>query len=127
MSADPHSEAATQEPVRPRRSLRQWLRVMGPGVITGAAGDDPAGIGTYAQVGAQTGNSLLWLMLLATPMLQVVQVTCSKLGMVAQKGLSGVLIEHYGLRVAVLAAVLTTIANVATIGADIAGIAAGFE
>jgi Mn2+/Fe2+ NRAMP family transporter len=100
---------------------------LGPGVITGAAGDDPAGIGTYAQVGAQNGTSLLWLILLATPMLQVVQVTCSKLGMVAQKGLSGILKDHYGLKVAALAAILTAIANVATIGADIAGIAAGFE
>jgi Mn2+/Fe2+ NRAMP family transporter len=100
---------------------------MGPGVITGAAGDDPAGIGTYAQVGAQNGTGLLWLMMLSTPMLQVVQVTCSKLGLVAQKGLSGVLKEYYGIRTAGVAAFLTAIANIATIGADIAGIAAGFE
>ncbi|HZP83701.1 MAG TPA: divalent metal cation transporter [Chthonomonadaceae bacterium] len=111
----------------PRRSLRQWLRVMGPGVITGAAGDDPAGIGTYSQVGAQNGTSLLWLMLLATPMLQVVQVTCAKLGVVSKQGLSGILKEHYGLKVAAIAAALTALANIATIGADIAGIGAAFE
>src|SRR5437762_10436687 len=110
-----------------RRSLAQWLRVLGPGVITGAAGDDPAGIGTYAQTGAQSGTSLLWLMLLATPMLQVVQVTCAKLGIVTRQGLSGILKDHYGLRMAVFAALLTGFANVCTIAADIAGIAAALS
>jgi NRAMP (natural resistance-associated macrophage protein)-like metal ion transporter len=117
----------TTPPKPARRSLRQWLRVAGPGVITGAAGDDPAGIGTYAQIGAQTGTGLLWLMLLATPMLQVVQVTSAKLGIVTKKGLSGILKEHYGLKVAVLAAALTAIGNVLTMGADIAGIGAALE
>jgi NRAMP (natural resistance-associated macrophage protein)-like metal ion transporter len=131
MAVEPITVPDPPEPpeiaVKPRRPLKQWMRIFGPGVITGAAGDDPAGIGTYAQVGAKNGTSLLWLLLLSTPMLQVVQVTCSKLGMVTKQGLSGVLKEHYGLKVAIFAAVLTTIANVATIGADIAGIAAGFE
>jgi NRAMP (natural resistance-associated macrophage protein)-like metal ion transporter len=110
-----------------RRTLRQWLRVMGPGVITGAAGDDPAGIGTYAQTGAQSGTGLLWLMLIATPMLQVVQVTSAKFGLVTKQGLSGVLKQHYGFKIAAIAAFLTALGNIGTIGADIAGIGAAFE
>jgi NRAMP (natural resistance-associated macrophage protein)-like metal ion transporter len=123
----PEPERAPELPHQNRRSVRQWVRVVGPGVITGAAGDDPAGIGTYAQTGAQSGTGLLWLMLLATPMLQVVQVTAAKLGIVTKKGLSGVLKEHYGFRVALFAAILTALGNVLTMGADIAGIGAGFE
>jgi NRAMP (natural resistance-associated macrophage protein)-like metal ion transporter len=103
------------------------MSVLGPGVITGAAGDDPAGIGTYAQAGARSGTGLLWLLLLATPMLQVVQVTCAKLGMAQKKGLSAILMEQYGIRIAAAAALLTAVANLATLGADIAGVAAGFE
>jgi NRAMP (natural resistance-associated macrophage protein)-like metal ion transporter len=123
----PAAAEPTQQAARPHRSFKQWLRVLGPGVITGAAGDDPAGIGTYAQAGAQNGTSLLWLMLLATPMVQVVQVTCSKMGVVTKKGLSGLLKEQYGLKVAIFAAVLTAFANIVTIGADIAGIGAALE
>lgn len=118
-------QPAAQESPRPR-SLRQWLRILGPGFITGVAGDDPAGIGTYAQAGAESGTGLLWLLLLATPMLQVVQVSCAKLGIVTKKGLSLLLRERYGLVVALIAALLTAVANIATIGADIAGIASAF-
>src|SRR6185369_1458160 len=60
---EPQESEETTQPETPkpsRRSLRQWMRVVGPGVITGAAGDDPAGIGTYSQVGAQSGTGLLW-------------------------------------------------------------------
>ena len=103
------------------------MRVIGPGVITGAAGDDPTGIGTYSQAGAQNGTSLLWLMLLATPMMQVVQVTCSKLGIATKMGLSALLKERYGIRIASIAAIMVGIANVGTIGADIAGIAAAIQ
>jgi Mn2+/Fe2+ NRAMP family transporter len=120
-------EPAPPTPGHSRRTWRQYLRVLGPGVITGAAGDDPAGIATYSQTGAQSGTGLLWLMLLSTPMLQVVQVTCAKLGIVAKQGLSGVLKEHYGFKVALFAALLTAVGNIGTIGADISGIAAALE
>lgn len=130
LSRESSSEEPEPEPETPkqtRRSIRQWVRVVGPGVITGAAGDDPAGIGTYAQTGAQSGTGLLWLMLLATPMLQVVQVTSAKLGIVTKKGLSGVLKEHYGFRTALCAAILTAIGNILTMAADIAGIGEAFS
>ena len=117
---------ATDSTTKPKRTLKQYLRVIGPGVITGAAGDDPSGIGTYAQAGARSGTSMLWLLLLSTPMMQVVQVTCAKLGMATGKGISGVLRAHYSLRIAAGAALLAGIANIGTIGADIAGIAAAF-
>ncbi len=123
----PEPTDSVKKPKNTRRSMRQWLRVIGPGVITGAAGDDPAGIGTYAQTGAQSGTGLLWLMLLATPMLQVVQVTSAKLGIVTKQGLSGVLKEHFGFKVALIAALLTAMSNLGTVGADISGIGAALE
>lgn len=119
--------SAANSPSVERRSLRKWFKAMGPGLITGTAGDDPAGIGTYSQVGAQSGTSLLWLMLLSTPMLQVVQLTCAKFGMVTKKGLGEIIREQYGIKVAVFVALLTCFANIVTIGADIAGISAGLE
>jgi len=121
------STTINEDEVRPRRTLRQYLKVVGPGVITGAAGDDPTGIGTYSQAGARYGTSLLWLLLLSTPMMQVVQVTCSKLGIASKKGLSGVLKDHFGIKIAAFAALLVGVANIGTIGADIAGIASAFE
>ncbi len=110
-----------------RHRLRHWLQVLGPGFITGTANDDPSAIGSFAQVGAQTGMGSLWLLLLATPMVQVTLVTCAKLGMVTRQGLAGLLKAQYGLKIAVLLVFLSALGNIATIGADLAGIAAGCE
>ncbi len=67
------------------------LRKLGPGIITGGAGDDPAGILTYTIVGATTGLSQLWLMLLSTPMMIAVQDTSAKLALVTGKSLPEIL------------------------------------
>lgn len=121
------TEQVSRADTRPRPGWRRWPRVIIPGLIYGAGDDDPAAIGAYAQTGAQSGTSLLWLMLLSTPMLITVQLTCAKLGVVCKAGLSSVLRERYGLRVAILAAALIGVANVATMGADLAGTAAGAQ
>ena len=102
------------------RKLAKFGRMLGPGVIAGAADDDASGIATYSTVGATTGFSLAWLMVLTTPMLIVVQDTCARLGDVTRKGLATLIRERYGLKIAGLSVLILVVANVATISADLA-------
>jgi NRAMP (natural resistance-associated macrophage protein)-like metal ion transporter len=106
--------------------LRRFGKVLGPGLITGASDDDPSGIGTYAQAGAQFGFATLWTALAMLPMMISVQYMCAKIGLVSGKGLAGVLREHHPrlLYPAVLALVL---ANTLNAGADIGAIAAAIN
>lgn len=113
--------------VKKRRSWRDYFRALGPGVITGAADNDPAGIATYSVVGATTGFSLLWLMLFTVPMLTVVEEMSARVGVVTKKGLSAIIKEEYGKKVALLAVCVLAICSLATIAADISGISAGLE
>ncbi len=103
------------------------LRVLGPGFIAGMAGNDSSAVTTYAIDGAQNGYGHLWLLLLSTPMYQAVQYTCAKIGRVTQQGLAEVLRENYGRPVAILAALVLIIANVAMIAADLVAISSGLE
>ena len=73
----------------PARWTRLLLKSLGPGVITGAADDDPSGIATYSVAGAQLGTKLLWTALLAWPLMAAVQMMCARIGMVTGKGLAG--------------------------------------
>lgn len=107
--------------------LFKLFKTYGPGVITGAADDDPTGISTYSVVGATTGFSQLWLMVLSTPMLIVVQGMCAKIGYVTKKGLGTVIEERFGFKVALLATFVLIIANIATLSANLLGTAAGFQ
>jgi NRAMP (natural resistance-associated macrophage protein)-like metal ion transporter len=106
--------------------LKRLGRVLGPGLITGASDDDPSGIGTYAQAGAQYGFATLWTTVAMLPMMTAVQYMCAKIGLVTGRGLAGVLREHYprALYPAVLALV---IANTLNAGADIGAIAAAIN
>jgi Mn2+/Fe2+ NRAMP family transporter len=74
--------------------VRRFLKVIGPGVISGASDDDPSGIGTYAIAVASYGFSTLWMALLTLPMMSSVQYTCAKIAMVSGRGLAGVLKAH---------------------------------
>jgi Mn2+/Fe2+ NRAMP family transporter len=76
-------------------NLKRFLRVLGPGLITGASDDDPSGIGTYAIAGASFGFNTLWMALVTFPMMASVQYMCAKIGMVSGRGLAGVLKTHY--------------------------------
>ena len=69
--------------------MRLLLKSLGPGVITGAADDDPSGIATYSVAGAQLGTKLLWTALLTWPLMAAVQMMCARIGMVTGKGLAG--------------------------------------
>ena len=113
--------------VKPRANMATIFRSLGLGIIVGAADDDPSGIATYSQVGAQNGYGLLWLLVIATPMLQVVQVTCAKIGIVTRQGLAILVHNRYGLKVALFITSITALANLLTIAADIAAISAGLE
>jgi NRAMP (natural resistance-associated macrophage protein)-like metal ion transporter len=106
---------------------RRFFSALGPGVITGAADDDPSGIATYSIAGAQLGTGLLWTAVLTWPLMAAVQMMCARIGMVTGEGLAGALAKRFPkpLLVATCAALLA--ANVVNIGADLAGMADAAE
>src|SRR5881396_1349639 len=103
--------------------VRRAALVLGPGFITGAADDDPSGIGTYAVAGASLGLATLWTALLTFPFMAAVQNVCARLGLVSGTGLAGILKEHYPRWVLYPAVGLVVIANVVNVGADLGAIA----
>jgi Mn2+/Fe2+ NRAMP family transporter len=103
---------------------RRLWSALGPGVITGAADDDPSGIATYSIAGAQFGPALLWTALFTWPLMAAVETMCARIGMVTGRGLMGALRTKFPRRVLVPAAVALLIANTINIGADLAGMAA---
>ena len=118
---DPRA-AAELEDARADRGLSHFLRIFGPGVITGAADDDPSGIATYSQTGAQFGFGQLWTALYQVPLLLAVQEACGRIGAVTGKGLAGVIKQHYSRTILVIVVLLVVIANTINIGADIAAV-----
>lgn len=106
------------------RKNREKIEELGPGLITGGAGDDPAGVVTYTAVGATTGFSLLWLMLLSTPMMIAVQDMAARVALVTGKSLPEIVRAFYSRKLSVLMVLLLSIANIITIGADLQGISA---
>src|SRR4029079_3475777 len=101
-----------------------FFRELGPGLITGAADDDPSGISTYSQAGAAYGTNLLWTALISLPLMSAVQLMCARIGIVARNGLAGVLREHYSRWMLWIACGLLLFANTVNIAADLAGMAA---
>lgn len=97
------------------------------GLISGAADNDPSGISTYSLVGALTGFSQLWLVVLSTPLLINIQSICAKLGDVTKKGLAQVMREAYGKKIASFALLLLIVGNIATLGANFAAVEAAIE
>ena len=110
-----------------RTQLILFLGILGPGLITSNADNDAGGIFTYAQAGAKYGYDLIWLLLLATIALAVVQEFNARLGVVSGKGLADLIRERFGVRITVLAMFLLLVANVATTVAEFAGIALAGE
>ena len=111
-----------ETPEKPER--RTLLSVLGPGLVTGAADDDPSGVGTYSQVGAQFGYGLAWTMFFGFPLLASIQAVCAQIGATTGRGIAQNLRRHYPralLRVVVL---LLLIANVINLGADLGAMAA---
>src|SRR6266436_5881269 len=103
--------------------MRLLVKSLGPGVITGAADDDPSGIATYSVAGAQLGTTLLWTALLTWPLMAAVQIMCARNGMVTGQGLAGNLRQRFPrwlLRIFVMALLA---ANTINIAAELAGMA----
>ena len=121
-AAEARTREAPGEP--PRSRLVHFLRNLGPGIITGAADDDPSGISTYSVAGATTGLSMLWLALITTPMMAVIQGTCARIGMVSGVGLGAVMRKLFPSWLAFSLAALVIVANTFNIGADLAGMSA---
>src|SRR5512135_2167469 len=108
-------------------SVRRFFANLGPGLITGAADDDPSGISTYSVTGASFGYMPLWTALFSFPLMAAVQLMCARLGMVTGRGLAGVVRRHYPRWVLWSACTLLIVANVFNIGADLGGMAEATE
>ena len=107
-----------------RTRAASFFRELGPGLITGAADDDPSGIATYSQAGAAFGYGMLWTALVSLPLMAAVQLMCARIGIVARNGLAGVLREHYSRWLLWFACLLLLVANTVNIAADLGGMAA---
>ncbi len=110
---------------RAAQRLRSRARELGPGLITGAADDDPSGIATYSQAGAAFGYGTLWIALVTLPLMAAVQLMCARVGIVARSGLASVLREHYPRWILWFACGLLVVGNTVNIAADLGGMAAG--
>ena len=115
----PHSSAS--------RRLLSILRVLGPGLVTGSADDDPSGIATYSQVGAQFGYAMLWTMLLTYPLMAAIQETCARVGRVTGGGLAANLRRYYPRSLLYAAVALVLVANIFNLGADIGAMGAAAQ
>ncbi len=111
------------EKIFSNRFTRFWKK-LGPGLITGSSDDDPSGIATYSQAGAQYGLSTLWTALITFPLMASIQEMCARIGLVTSQGLTGTLKKHYSKPVLYLMLLFSFPAIVMNIGADIAGMGA---
>ena len=107
-----------------RKRFNRSLHILGPGVVTGAADDDPSGIATYSQAGAAFGTGLLWTFPLMLPLLIAVQESCARIGAVTGKGLASILKENYSKKLLYTGLFLIVSANTINIGADLGAMAA---
>lgn len=105
------------------RAAAGW-HILGPGFVTGSSDDDPSGIQTYSQTGAQFGYGQLWVAAWTYPFMGAIQEICGRIGMVTGRGLAAVLREHYSRRVLYVAVSLLLIANIVNVGADLGAMAA---
>ena len=107
--------------------IKNFFKVFGPGVITGAADDDPSGIATYTQTGAKFGYGQLWSAIVMLPLMVAIQEACARIGAVNGRGLAAVIKANYSKKVLYSAVLLVVIANIINIGADIGAIAAAAQ
>jgi Mn2+/Fe2+ NRAMP family transporter len=101
-----------------------FLKSLGPGLVTGAADDDPSGIATYSQVGAQFGYSLAWVMLFSLPLMTVIQAVSARIGCVTGYGIAQNLRRHYSPWLLRSVVILLVVANVINLGADLGAMGA---
>jgi len=104
-----------------------FLVVAGPGIITGNVDNDAGGIATYSVIGARFGFRMLWILILITISLAIVQEMCARMGTVTGKGLADLIRETFGVKTSILLLIPLVLANLANTAGEFAGIAAGFE
>ena len=104
--------------------VKKFLKILGPGLITGASDDDPSGIITYTQAGAGFKFATLWTALITFPLMAAIQGMCARIGMVTQEGLSGILRKHYPRVILYTMMLFSFPAILLNIGADIQGMGA---
>lgn len=105
-----------------QRGKNYW-HMLGPGLTTGASDDDPSGIATYSQTGAQYGFQLLWLSIVTFPLMAVVQEMCARIGLVTGRGLAGTIRKYFPKKLLIACTFLLFAANVFNIGADLGAMA----
>jgi NRAMP (natural resistance-associated macrophage protein)-like metal ion transporter len=110
-----------------KKKFNRLLRIIGPGLITGAADDDPSGIATYSQTGAQFGYGQLWTAVFMLPLIVAIQEACARIGQVTGKGIVSVVKSHYSRTIVLGVVLLVIVANTINIGADIGAMAAAAE
>ena len=107
--------------------MKKSFAVLGPGLITGAADDDPSGSSTYSVAGAAYGDATLWIALLTFPLMVAIQLMCARLAMVTGSGLGAAVRTYYPRWVLWGACSILVVANVINIGADLGGMAEATE
>src|ERR1700693_4958601 len=123
MTARKHLSTQNVEKSKGFKLLKRSFGILGPGLITGAADDDPSGISTYSVAGAAYGYATLWIALLTFPLMAAVQVMCARLGLVTGRGLAAAVRIYYPRWVLWGACCILVVANVINIGADLGGMA----
>jgi NRAMP (natural resistance-associated macrophage protein)-like metal ion transporter len=126
MSIEPDGKMDTTPPMqRPERpKLLEFLKALGPGLVTGAADDDPAGIATYSQIGAQFGYALAWTMAFSFPLMVAIQAVSARIGAVTGFGIAQNLRRHYSPWLLRAVVTLLVVANVINLGADLGAMGA---
>jgi NRAMP (natural resistance-associated macrophage protein)-like metal ion transporter len=119
---EPNPVETIKQPDRPK-----LLQVLGPGLITGASDDDPSGIATYSQVGAQFGYGMAWVMLFSWPLMCAIQEISARIGRVTGRGIAGNLKYHYPIGLVYAIVSLLVVANIINIGADLGAMAAALK
>ncbi|MFA5840987.1 MAG: Nramp family divalent metal transporter [Candidatus Paceibacterota bacterium] len=115
---------ANEKPVK--AAIDYWKK-LGPGLITGAADDDPSGIATYSQMGASQGFGLIWLSLFSFPLMATIQEMCARIGLATGVGLAANIRKYYSKKLLYLCTALLLFANVFNIGADLGAMAKGTQ
>src|SRR5262245_42831465 len=102
---------------RKRSPFARYLKILGPGLVTGAADDDPSGITTYSVAGASLGYGMLWMAVATFPLMAAVQLICARVGLVTGRGLAAAIRSHYPRPFIYVACLLLLVAHVFNIAA----------
>ncbi|GLS20552.1 iron transporter [Labrys miyagiensis] len=112
---------------QPEKKKKGWLSILGPGLITGASDDDPSGIATYSQIGAQFGYGMSWTLLFSYPLMTAVQIISARIGRTTGRGIAGNLRKYYPNWLVYISVAFLLVANIINIGADIGAMGDGIK